>query len=260
MLAICVSAAPARAAAPVVAQLTIVGEGVEHSSGDERWLVVPRQAPLRVGDRVRTGPGIARIDYPWMSMLAGPGSIVAVPRRQILSTVLEQGRTEQTASAGGFIKLETPEAQVRGTGHIVVRREGTRTTVMVWSGESRVQSAQGSVDLGVGEGTVVAEGIAPTPAAPLPQAPATLRPFRDPLYVMAGTPVTLAWEPSGTGQRIEVLALDTDEVVMQADVGGSPASLLVPWLGTYRWRVSVRDAAGLESRPSVEGLFCVVEK
>jgi len=39
-----------------------------------------------------------------------------------------------------------------------------------------------------------------------------------------------------------------------------PYTLLIPWEGTFRWRVSSRDAQGLESRPSEEGLICVVEK
>jgi hypothetical protein len=31
-------------------------------------------------------------------------------------------------------------------------------------------------------------------------------------------------------------------------------------VGTFRWRVSVRDGRGLESPPSAPGFICVVEK
>jgi hypothetical protein len=35
---------------------------------------------------------------------------------------------------------------------------------------------------------------------------------------------------------------------------------VIPWEGTYRWRISSRDAQGLEGRPSEAGVICVVEK
>jgi hypothetical protein len=36
--------------------------------------------------------------------------------------------------------------------------------------------------------------------------------------------------------------------------------MTIPWLGTYRWRVSSRDERGLEGVPSPFGYICVVEK
>jgi len=34
----------------------------------------------------------------------------------------------------------------------------------------------------------------------------------------------------------------------------------VPELGTYRWRVTLRDGRGLEGPPTTYGAFAVVEK
>jgi hypothetical protein len=56
------------------------------------------------------------------------------------------------------------------------------------------------------------------------------------------------------------MALGSDVVLIARDVSVLPYTLVIPWEGTYRWRVSARDAQGLESRPSEEGLICVVEK
>jgi hypothetical protein len=43
-------------------------------------------------------------------------------------------------------------------------------------------------------------------------------------------------------------------------VGAPPIRVEIPWLGTYRWRVSARDPRGIESPPSAEGLICSVER
>ena len=59
---------------------------------------------------------------------------------------------------------------------------------------------------------------------------------------------------------MEILALQKDEVLMARDVGAPPLALEIPWLGTYRWRVSARDARGVEGRPSAEGLICSVDR
>jgi hypothetical protein len=59
---------------------------------------------------------------------------------------------------------------------------------------------------------------------------------------------------------VEVLALDKDQVLLARDVDAPPLRLQLPWLGTYRWRVAARDARGIESRPSAEGLICSVAR
>jgi hypothetical protein len=59
---------------------------------------------------------------------------------------------------------------------------------------------------------------------------------------------------------VEVLALQSDDVLLARNVSEPPVRIESPWLGTYRWRVSARDGRGLESPPSDEGYVCVVER
>ena len=63
----------------------------------------------------------------------------------------------------------------------------------------------------------------------------------------------LRWTAAGPSYHVEILALKTDEVLLAREVGAPPLRVEIPWLGTYRWRVSTRDARGIESRPSADG-------
>jgi hypothetical protein len=72
--------------------------------------------------------------------------------------------------------------------------------------------------------------------------------------------VDLRWKSGGPSHRFEILALKADEVLLGLDVGAPPIRVEIPWLGTYRWRVSARDPRGIESPPSAEGLICSVER
>ena len=67
-------------------------------------------------------------------------------------------------------------------------------------------------------------------------------------------------DPGGGGPNGGPADLFPCDSVWYRDVSQLPFALLIPWEGTFRWRVSSRDAEGLESRPSEEGLICVVEK
>ena len=49
-------------------------------------------------------------------------------------------------------------------------------------------------------------------------------------------------------------------MLLARNVGAPPLTIEIPWLGTYRWRVSTRDDRGLESPPSAAGYVCVVDK
>ena len=59
---------------------------------------------------------------------------------------------------------------------------------------------------------------------------------------------------------MEILALQKDDVLLARETGAPPVRLEIPWLGTYRWRVSARDARGVEGPPSAEGLICSVDR
>ena len=51
--------------------------------------------------------------------------------------------------------------------------------------------------------------------------------------------------------------MGSDVVLLQRDVTASPVKIEVPWEGAFRWRVSARDARGLEGVPSADGLIAV---
>jgi hypothetical protein len=218
---------------------------------------------IRTGDRIRTGPeSVARFAFPWMSVTASPETTLHIPSEVILSVVFDQGRAEVAAEGGDILKVRTAEAEVRGAGRVVVRRDARGQVLVVTAREGtfRVEGAGKAVVLLAGEGTVVRRGSPPEAASRLPPAPTELRPGQDPIYVVKGEAATLSWRHAGATHHLEVLPLESSDVLLERDVGGGPEQMMIPWLGTYRWRVAARDALGLESLPSVEGLICVVEK
>jgi hypothetical protein len=179
----------------------------------------------------------------------------------VLSTVLDEGRAEFEAGSREIVKVKTAEAEIRGAGRIVVRRERERTLVMAMAldGTFKVE-AQGDVTvLQTGEGTIVRDGQAPSTPVKLPPPPRVVYPGVDPVYVRKGEPVSLRFTPTGPAY-VQIFPLHGPEVLIAREVAASPVTLAIPWEGTYRWRASVRDDQGFEGRPSEDGLICVVEK
>ena len=159
-----------------------------------------------------------------------------------------------------MLKLVTAEAEVRGQGRAVVRREGEATIVTSLSGRFLVEGGGKTVSLPGGKGTIVLSGRGPLAPMDLPVAPVDLWPGSDPVYVGPGVPIALRWTPGGPAYQVEVLPVGSDQVLIQRDVGAPPARLEIPWPGAFRWRVASRDARGLEGLPSKEGLICVDTK
>lgn len=241
-----------------VARLEYVEGEVQLAAGRERWQRVAEGERLRTGDRLRSGvAGLVRVEFPWMRVLVSPGSELALPAGVVLSLVLEAGRVE-IQSEGDSIKLVSGGAEIRGAGHAVVRRAGATTTVAVLDGRFRIETRSAATELEAGTGAVLGDGREPTPE-PLPAPPARIAPGADPQYVRQGRPVRLSWEPGRGRHHVQLLAIDRDLVLLARDVDAAPAELKLPWPGTFRWRVSSRDARGLEGPPSAEGLVCVVD-
>lgn len=243
-----------------VARLSLGDGVVEQVDREGSWKRVGDGFRVKTGDRLRTGrASIARVEFPWMSIVMSPSSVISIPLETVLSTVLEEGRVEHHAEGGDIIKLRTAEAQIRGGGRLVVRRERNRTHVSVVAGRFRVQAGGDTVALGAGEGTVVEKGQLPS-AVKLSDAPVGLSPGADPVYVPRGRPVDLSWKPAATPYHLQVLGVGSDDVLIDRDVEAAQARVEIPWLGTFRWRVASRDESGLEGMPSAEGYVCVVDK
>jgi hypothetical protein len=258
-----VGGAGAAAESPLaLAQVSVVERNVELSGARSKWQSAVEGAPLRTGESLRTGTeGTARVDLPWMSLTLGPGSAMRFPDAAILSTMLESGRALLDSPERDALKLVTAEAEVHGRGRAVVRREGSVTTVSCLAGRFDVASAEGVVVLDAGRGTVVRGGRTPSAPEPLPASPREgLWPAKDPVYVAAGTPLELRWKGDGASYQVEVLPVGSDVVLLQRDVRSAPALIAVPWEGAFRWRVSARDARGLEGAPSDDGLLAVEPK
>jgi hypothetical protein len=218
---------------------------------------------VRTGDRIRTGAeSVARFAFPWMSVTASPSTTIHIPSEVILSAVFDEGRAEIAALGGDILKLRTAEAEIRGAGRVVVRRDSVRQALVVAAREGtfRVEGEGKAVVLLAGEGTVVREGEPPEPARRLPPAPRDLLPGQDPVYVVRGEAARLSWRRAGATHHLEVLPFDSADILLARDVGLGPEQVTIPWLGTYRWRVAARDTGGLESLPSPDGLICVVER
>jgi hypothetical protein len=267
------AASPAHAQAPApprprgagiaIGDLAWVDREVERAElpAKSSWRRLGQGDPLRTGDTFRSSAdATARLEFPWMTVTLGPSTMLTIPASTVLSTVLEQGRAEFTGPGRDIVKILVGEGEVRGGGRLVLRRSVGRTSAAALEGAFRVRAAGRTVEIKAGEGTTVVDGRPPEAPAPLPSPPRGLVPGRDPFYVRSGQPVELRWAPAGPSHHVEILALQKDEVLLSREAGAPPLRLELPWLGTYRWRVSARDARGVESRPSAEGLICSVEK
>jgi hypothetical protein len=216
---------------------------------------------LRTGDTYRTSEAATvRLEFPWMAVGLGPAAMLTIPASTVLSTVLEQGRAEFAGPGRDIVKIRVGDGEVRGGGRLVLRRSVGRTSASALEGSFRVRAAGRTVEIKAGEGTVVADGRPPEAPESLPAAPRGLHPGPDPVYVRSGQPVDLRWTADAPSHHIEILALEKDEVLLARDAAAPPLRLEIPWLGTYRWRVSARDARGVESRPSAEGVICSVDR
>jgi hypothetical protein len=243
-----------------VARLRLVSGKAEKLAPGQGWKEVRSGARLATGEKVRVGGGaVLAVEFPWMRITAGPDTTLGLASSRLLATLLEEGRLEQDAEAG-IIKLRTPEALLRGAGHLVVRREHGVTGVAVVRGTFRVQAAAVTVVLHQGQGTFVEAGKPPEMPTALPPAPRSLSPGADPIYVVRGKPILLSWSPSGPANHVQVLGLEPGDLLIARDVATPPVEVELPASGTYRWRVAARTDRGLEGVPSAEGLICVVDK
>jgi hypothetical protein len=168
---------------------------------------------------------------------------------------------EPFSPRGSIIKVVTAEASVRGVGRVVVRRDGARTSVSVLEGRFAVEPpGEVAIDVVAGQGLVLEGGEPPGPVLDLAAPPEGLRPGADPSYVKQGENAVLEWRSGAPAYRVELLGFEGSDVVLGRDVSENTTSLALPWLGTFRWRVSALDARGLEGLPSETGSVCVVEK
>ena len=253
----------ARGAGIGIGKLAFLDQAIERAElpAKASWQRLREGDALRTGDSFRTGPdATAHLEFPWMAVTLGGSTMLTIPASSVLSTVLEQGRAEFAGPGREIVKITVGDGEVRGGGRLVLRRSVGRTAAAALEGSFRVRAAGRTVEIKAGEGTVLADGRPPEAATPLPSAPGGLEPGKDPLYVRSGQAAELRWTARSPAHRVELLALDRDVVLLARDVVTSPLRLELPWPGTYRWRVAARDARGVESRPSVEGLICSVDR
>jgi hypothetical protein len=215
-------------------------------------------ARVKTGDLVRTnGEATVRVEFPFMSVIVGPSSVLGVAPSQVLSTYLEAGRVEEHAEGADAIKLRTQEAQIRGRGHVVVRRDGAQTSIMVWEGRFLVAAGGRLLTVVGGVGTVVQHGK-PLLAVSLPEPPGDPVPGADPMYLPVGESVSMKWAGRGLKYHLQLLGIDSDEVLVERETTEQAFTLPIPWPGTFRWHVSGLTPDGLESRPSRDGFLCAL--
>ena len=242
-----------------LARLSLVERKVELEKKGARWQAAVEGGPLQIGEALRTGPdAVARLELPWMALTLSPGSSLRFPDAFLLQATLDSGRALVEAPSLDALKIVTGEAEVRGQGRAVVRRQGRSTLVTCLAGRFFVEAQDSVVTLTPGRGTVVAAGRAPGAPQDVPEAPtAGLWPAQDPVFVAPAEALELRWRGNAPSYQVELLPVGSDVVLLQRDVTGSPVRIEVPWEGAFRWRVSARDARGLEGVPSADGLIAV---
>jgi len=244
-----------------IARVSYAEDVVEIARPGQKFARVTDGAVLRAGDRLRTGPrATARLEFPWMAVTVSAGSVLSLPETLVLATLLEEGCVEQSAEVGDLLKIVTEEAQVRGEGRVLVRRDRTTTWVSVLRGQFRVDAGTNTVQLEVGQGTVIKKDAAPTRPTPLPPAPTDLAPGDDALYAAPGEAINLTWKAPFSTYHLEVLPIHSNEVLIAREAQGNATTVAIPWPGTFRWRVASRSPDGIEGLPSMEGLIVVVPK
>jgi hypothetical protein len=255
-------AASSAQGALALARFSLVERKVELAKKGATWQAAVEGGPLQLGEALRTGPdAVARLELPWMALTVSPGSTVRFPDAFLLSASLESGRATIEAQGRDALKVVTAEGEVRGQGRAVVRRAGRDTLVTCLSGRFFVEGGGATVTLAAGQGTIVRAGRAPSAPEAAPPPPGEgLWPGDDPVYVAPGAPLELRWKGSAPGYQVELLPVGSDVVLLQRDVAAPPARIEVPWEGAFRWRVSARDARGLEGTPSEDGLIAVDAK
>ena len=163
-------AAPPLAKAPTtgLGRLTYVERHVDQGVGAP-WKGAVENTPLRFGETLKTAPdAMVRLELPWMSLTLSPSSVVSFPDELVLSTHLEQGRVLLQSGGREILKLVTPEAEIRGVGRAIVRREKGTTLVTCIDGRFVVEAAGRAVAVPVARGAVVQAGQAPQGPFELP--------------------------------------------------------------------------------------------
>jgi hypothetical protein len=222
---------------------------------------VEEGSPARTGDRLRTGAGgLLRLEFPWMSLQASPGSVVSVAPGPILSVSLDAGRVQLDSQADEIIKLKAGDSEVRGRGHAIVRQEGSSTLVTVVNGQFSVTAQGRKVSVERGQGCVVLPRTPPSAPRQLPEPPSGLIPGSDPRYLRPTEEIELQWGATRGPYTVQVLGIDSQVVLIEREAREARQILAIPWPGTFRWRVASRDGVGLEGLPSPEGLLCVVDR
>jgi hypothetical protein len=241
-----------------VAKLSFLDGTVELGAPSGSWSRVGEGARVKTGDLVRTNAqATVRVEFPFMSVIVGPSSVLGIAPSQVLSTYLEAGRVEEHAEGADAIKLRTQEAQIRGRGHVVVRREGGQTSIMVWEGRFLVAAGGRLLTVIGGVGAVVKNGKPPT-AVSLPEPPGDPVPGADPVYLPVGQAVQMKWTGKDLKYHLQLLGIDSDEVLVERETVEQTFTLPIPWPGTYRWHVSGLTSDGLETRPSHDGFVCAL--
>lgn len=250
--------ASAQAEGHALARLAVVDQAAELRHGDARWTQAREGMAVEIGDAVRVGPqALARLELPWMAVTVSAGASLRFADQPLLAALLEGGRALVESERHPMLKLVTPGAEVRGRGRAVVRVDPRSTMVSCLAGRFDVASPRGAVSLTAGRGCVVLRSGRPSAPLAIPAAPKALAPGADPRYAERGEPVELSWDGRGAGFQLELLPVGSEVVLLAREAVGPPLRLAVPWPGAFRWRVSARDARGLEGPPSGDGLLAI---
>ncbi len=187
--------------------------------------------------------------------------------------VVESGRVQTRsldAARRADMTWKTPNSEVKvgrvetqRAGYDLVIDAGADDKLSVLLGTAAVKAQGATVSVPEDFGTLVRHGQAPQPPRPLPPPPTGLRTdapeyFRADLFT--GLPLTWRASTAAASYRVVVAADDAfSRVALDAEAPAAAFDARALTAGAWRWRVSARDADGLESKPSATASFTVAK-
>lgn len=258
-----------------VAQLVKVSRRVEEQLSPHPWSPAGEENLLNPNDGIRTFEASSAelvftdatrllVSEDSLIFLGRGAAVTRDVRREEIEVVVGQAELDGGTAAYEFVLGESrlkPAAGAAGRSQSRVRRaDSGGAQLMVYAGESVVESGGARQEVGTGMGTQMEDGAPPAPPEKLLPAPRLVSPEPASAWPIANPP--FVWEPvAGAAGYVLELFHDAECGRLAAHHPGLAAPPFRPPelpAGTYHWRVTAVSPSGLDGYPSATSELSVV--